>query len=72
MANMTNEDTFKFFELYQAGNCLWNPKDKYHKNKNVVLCSVHMYSPHPPPSTLPFLFENFTPMYIQVVITSST
>nr|CAI5817715.1 unnamed protein product [Callosobruchus analis] len=36
MANMTNEETFKFLELYQAENCLWNPKNEYHKNKNVV------------------------------------
>nr|CAI5823347.1 unnamed protein product [Callosobruchus analis] len=36
MANMTNEETFKFLELYQAENCAWNPKNKYHKNKNVV------------------------------------
>nr|CAI5858910.1 unnamed protein product [Callosobruchus analis] len=36
MANMTNEETFKFLELYQAESCLWNPKNKYHRNKNVV------------------------------------
>ncbi|KAF9417483.1 hypothetical protein HW555_005406 [Spodoptera exigua] len=36
MANMSTEETFKFLELYQAENCLWNPKNKYHKNKNVT------------------------------------
>ncbi|CAH0697409.1 unnamed protein product [Spodoptera exigua] len=36
MANMSTEETFKFLELYQAENCLWNPKNKYHKNKNVI------------------------------------
>ncbi|CAB3249519.1 unnamed protein product [Arctia plantaginis] len=33
--NMSNEETFKFIELYQSENCLWNPKNKYHKNKNI-------------------------------------
>ncbi|GBP63655.1 hypothetical protein EVAR_47993_1 [Eumeta japonica] len=34
--NMSTEETFRFIELYQAENCLWNPKNKYHKNKNVI------------------------------------
>ncbi|CAB3249487.1 unnamed protein product [Arctia plantaginis] len=34
--NMSNEETFKFIELYQSENCLWNPKNKYHKSKNVI------------------------------------
>ncbi|CAK1597955.1 unnamed protein product [Parnassius mnemosyne] len=33
---MTNEETFQFIELYQAENCLWNPINKNHKNKNII------------------------------------
>lgn len=36
MTNMSNDETFKFLDLYQVENCLWNPKNKSHKNKKMV------------------------------------
>ncbi|KAJ8939893.1 hypothetical protein NQ318_023233 [Aromia moschata] len=36
MATMNNEEVFQFIELYQAENCIWNPRNKHHKNKNLV------------------------------------
>lgn len=36
MATMSNEEVFRFIELYQTENCVWNPRNKYHKNKNIV------------------------------------
>ncbi|CAG5040406.1 unnamed protein product [Parnassius apollo] len=32
----SNEETFKFIELYQNQPVIWNPKHKYHKDKNKV------------------------------------
>ncbi|CAG4985547.1 unnamed protein product [Parnassius apollo] len=32
----SNEETFKFIELCQNQPVIWNPKHKYHKDKNKV------------------------------------
>ncbi|KAJ0171398.1 hypothetical protein K1T71_012948 [Dendrolimus kikuchii] len=34
--SMTNDETFRFIELYQAENCLWNTRNTNHKNKNII------------------------------------
>lgn len=35
-AEWTNEQVLEFIELYRAEEALWNPVNKYHKNKNVL------------------------------------
>lgn len=32
----SNEETFKFIELYQNHPVIWNPKHGHHKDKNKV------------------------------------
>ncbi|XP_028140087.2 uncharacterized protein LOC114334246 [Diabrotica virgifera virgifera] len=34
--SMSPEETFRFIELYQIENCLWNRKNRCHKNKNII------------------------------------
>ncbi|KAG5878354.1 hypothetical protein JTB14_008714 [Gonioctena quinquepunctata] len=35
-AKWSNDETFKFIELYQNEPAIWNPKNKHHKDKNAV------------------------------------